>query len=341
MKIAFHMDQICVRGTSVAVYDYMRYNESILKNKSILILPESSKTRNDPQGVARFSSAFAIYTYANLDALETLLEEEKCSILYCIKYGKNDGVLSKKVKTVVHCVFDMSEPHGDVYAGVSSALAKKYGKELFVPHMIGLTPGNPGDNYRALLRIPADAKVFGRYGGDDTFNIQFCWEVINEIVHGCSDIYFLFINTPQVVKHPNIFYFNKITSEEDKNRFINTCDAHLECGTLGHSFGLAIGEFSVNNKPIIAYKSPTLWNTSHLDILGDKGLYFTNKEEFRSVLLNFNKKTWEGKDMNCYKEYSPEKVMAIFSEVFILPPAQHSLDCSAHNESSNNQDNRT
>ena len=37
--------------------------------------------------------------------------------------------------TCVHCVFDLSEPHGDIYAAVSETLAKKYNKTVFVPHM--------------------------------------------------------------------------------------------------------------------------------------------------------------------------------------------------------------
>lgn len=317
MKIAFHMDQICVRGTSVATYDYMKYNEELLYNQSILVLPESAKTRNDPLGIKRFS-VFPIHYYADMNDLDRLLTNLDCKLLYCIKYGKNDGVCSKRVKTVVHCVFDMSEPHGDVYAGVSHALRNKFNSNFpFVPHMIGMKAGNPEVNLREELKIPKDAVVFGRYGGMDTFNIPFCWEAIYEIVHTRKDIFFLFINTPQYIKHDQIFYLGKIVTEEEKNKFINTCDAHLECGTLGHSFGCAIGEFSVNNKPIIAYKPVpnTLWNTSHLEILGDRGLYFKNKDEFKKMLLEF--KPDSSKDWNCYRDYSPEKVMAIFENVFI------------------------
>ena len=42
MRIAFYMGAICVRGTSNATYDYADYNEKILGNKSIIIIPESS-----------------------------------------------------------------------------------------------------------------------------------------------------------------------------------------------------------------------------------------------------------------------------------------------------------
>ena len=318
MKIAFHMDQICVRGTSVSTFSYMQYNISLLGNESILIVPISSVKKNDPLGVANFASKFSIFVYKDLTDMDRILEEEKCSLLYCIKYGKNDGVVSKKVKTVIHCVFDMTEPHGDVYAGVSSTLAKKFNSTTFVPHMVSLNPSKTKENLREVLKIPDNAIVFGRFGGEDTFNLPFCWQAIYELINERKDLYFIFINTPHIIQnHPQVLYLNKITSEEDKNRFICTCDAHLECGTLGHTFGINLSEFSVNNKPLIVYKSPTLWNTAHLEILGDKGIYFTNKEEFKNILNSFHPADYRDKDLNCYRDYTPEKVMAIFKKVFI------------------------
>lgn len=317
VKIAFRLEDVNVRGTTVAAYDYAQYNEEILGNESIFVMEHSALNRSDPHGVVRVVSRFKFIVYENMEHLERILEHEKCDILYCIKFGKNDGNISKKIKTVVHCVFDMSEPHGDVYAGVSYTIAKKFNKDLFVPHMIGLQPSKTKENLRKQLGIPEEATVFGRYGGMDTFNLHFCWQAINNILSIRDNVYFLFINTPQLVTHPRVKYLPKVVDEDDKNRFICTCDAHLECGTLGHSFGLAIGEFSVNNKPIIAYKGSNMWNTAHLNILGDHALYFHDYSSFYKILNTFKKEDYTGKNMNCYEEYMPGKVMKIFKEVFI------------------------
>jgi len=320
VKIAFYNPIICVRGTSVALFDYAKYNQEILGNKSIIITPESRLAESDPYGLVHFARNFTIKTHSDMNDLDRILIEEKCDLLYVIKYGTNDGIFSKKVKTVIHCVFDMSYPHGDVYAGVSRALAAKFGQTLFVPHMVGLKPSTTKENLRKALNIPETAIVFGRYGGLDTFNIEFCWEVIFELVNQRSNMYFLFINTPMKISHPRIIYLDKITEEDDKNRFICTCDAHIECGTLGHSFGLTIAEFSVNNKPIITWKPEPpnfLWNTAHLEILGDRGIYYKDKEEFKNILSAFNPADYKDKDMNCYTDYTPEKVMKIFDKVFI------------------------
>ena len=93
-------------------------------------------------------------------------------------------------------------------------------------------------------------------------------------------------------------------------------DAFLECGTMGHSFGLAIAEASVNNIPIILYRGD-VWNTAHYDIIKDTGIYFTDKKSFQEVLTTFDPQKYIHKDLNCYKEYSPENIMKIFNDIFI------------------------
>ena len=313
MKIAFHTNKLCVRGTSVAIYDYAKYNEEILRNVSIILIPESSISECEPISLTRFSNRFLVKTYRDI---EQTLKDLNCDMLYCIKYGLNDGIFSKNIKTVIHSVFDMSQKHGDVYAAVSSTLAKKFNQSVFVPHMISLKKIHDR-NLKTLLGIPETAIVFGRYGGNDTFNIQWCWKVIQNIVNSRQDIYFLLNNTVKFDEHPQIKYYKNIVSEDDKNKFINTCDAYIECGTLGHSFGLAIAEFSTFNKPIIAYKNDNMWNTAHFDVLGDNGLYFRDEKQFYEILDSFKKEDYIGKDLNFYKEYSPENVMKKFSEVFI------------------------
>jgi len=313
MRIAFHTPQLDVRGTCVAIYDYAHYNETLLNNRSIIILPELSN--NDEMIMNKFYNRFQIITYGKNRSLEDAIEG--CDVLYCIKYGKKDRIISTKIKTVVHCVFDMTEPHGDVYAGVSSTLARKFNNSVFVPHMVGLKPDIGGDNMRKELGIPKNAVVFGRHGGQDTFNLDFAINGIQEILDATNNIWFVFVNTPKYWDNKRVIYINKIIYNSEKNRFINTCDAHLECGTMGHTFGLSMAEFSVNNKPIISHKGNT-WNTAHLDILGDKAIYFDTKTNFIEALTTFVPKVWEKRDNNCYRNYTPENVMGQFNSIFLI-----------------------
>ena len=313
-KVAFHTPALDVRGTCTAIYDYAHYNETLLNNKSLIVVPTSGILKSDEIAIKKFSNRFQIVFYDTIEDLEDVISE--CDVLYTIKYGKKNEVVSKRIKTVVHCVFDLSEPHGDVYAAVSESLARKFHTTSFVPHMVGLEPSKTGDNMREELNIPKDAVVFGRHGGQDTFDLRMVHNAIWGIVQDFPDRYFVFVNTPVFYSHPQIIYLDKIIDPDKKNRFISTCDAHIEGGSLGHSFGLACGEFSVNNKPVIAYNGP-VWNTAHIDILKEKGIYFKTQEELYNIICTFDPKEWEKKDNNCYKEYSPEKVMKIFKEVFL------------------------
>jgi hypothetical protein len=289
VNICFYTDQCCIRGTSVALFDYAYYNESLLCNKSFIATKITGN--HDLDSLKRFKNQFMVLECENMSHLNQLMIKHNIDILYTIKYGKKNDILSHLIKTVVHCVFDMSEPHGFVYAAVSNALAKKYNSSLFVPHMIGLLPSTNKENLRNLYNIPKNAIVFGRMGGLDTFNLTFCLQVIKDILLTRNDIYFILVNTPRFIFNSNVIFINKIINNDLKNKFILSCNAHIECGSLGHSFGINIGEFSVNNKPIIAYKpNGFIWNTAHFNILGDKALYYKDYQEFYNILNTFNPK---------------------------------------------------
>ena len=49
-------------------------------------------------------------------------------------------------------------------------------------------------------------------------------------------------------------------------KFVNASDCMIHARARGETFGLAIAEFSIRNKPIIAYSNPP--EKAHLDILG-------------------------------------------------------------------------
>ena len=319
-KIAFHIYFFCVRGTSTALYDYAHYSESILQCESIFVAPKSSIKENKNVDIAlkKFQKRFKIFYYDDMMDLDNILEKEDCDMLYVIKYGTNDGVYSTKIKTCVHCVFDMSQNHGCVYAGVSEQIAFKFGNNnLYVPHMV-IEPFQNKENLREKLGIPFESKVFGYHGGSDSFNIHFAINAVKKASRLFPDVYFLFVNIPRFDNNNSrIIFLNKIVEIEDKAMFINTCDCCLEAQSLGQSFGLSLSDFSVNNKPIITYGGIVL-NDNYKRILGDKATYYYEEEGLIEILKNFKKEDYENKDLNCYKEYSPEKVMKIFKDIFLL-----------------------
>ena len=321
--IAFHSPTIDERGTCIAIYDYAHFNETILHNSSIIITSHQAirnASRTNSQVLRKFSKRFIIFLYNDSlhDIDETVLKF--CDLVYTIKYGSIDNNLSKKTKNAIHCVFDMSTPHGDIYAGVSQQLANKFNTtNLFVPHMIDFDP-DPSISkvfFRRSLNIPDHATVFGRHGGYDTFDISFVKQVISKIVRINPDIYFIFINTPAFAQHSNIIFLNKIIDARKKKEFISSCDAMIHAQSLGESFGLSIAEFSVHQKPIICYGNWVL-NDNYRHILKDKAIYYHSEDELTHILYNFDKMSYKDRtDLNCYSEFTPENVMRIFENVFL------------------------
>ena len=337
MLIAFHCQQLGVRGTEVATYDYAHYNELLLGNRSLIIVPKDSP-HTHPHGITKFTERFKVIFYHDISELDGILVNEGVDLLYVLKAGFNDGIFSTKIKTVIHSVFRYNDPHGDVYAYISKWLSQELseGKHPYVPHMIQL-PEIKGD-MRVELGIPSDALVFARYGGLDTFDLHFARQAVYEVAKKKSEIYFLFMNTEEFIggrlfrkrwfnkicrpiiypikSFKNIIFLPPTSSMEEKVKFINTSDAMLHARGEGETFGIACGEFSIKNKPVITWNTPQVTDKCHIQNLGDKGIYYANKKELKDILLTFKpqpKKNWDAFS----DKFNPQEVMKKFKEVFI------------------------
>lgn len=327
LTIAFHTPNLNFRGSCVALFDYAHYAETMLHHRSIIITDNAQQHTNDKIAFKWISNRFPVYTYNTKHELEELLRIHNCDILYCIKYGKNDGVFSKTVYTVIHCVFDMSEPHGTHYIAVSESIALKFGfpKKCSLPHMVSMPMASSKDTIRDQLHIPESAIVFGRHGGKDTFNVQFVKSAISKIVRSNSDIYFLFLNAPEWDTHPQIIYLPATTDVHYKQKFINSCNAMIVPEKMGHSFGLSIAEFYIHSKPIICYNDGDLWNTAHIDILKENAIYFDTETQFGNIIVNFefHKNKLHISKNSSYFQYTPKKVMQLFNDRIISTYRNH------------------
>jgi hypothetical protein len=328
-KVAFYSPHLSVRGTEVAMYDYAHYNETILGNTSIII-HEPTDHRNDATAVQKFKSRFPVFGIESFTAsagfsnraefvnnrLNTVLAEQSCDAIYIIKGGWNDGLQPTACKSLIHCIATppASEKHGDVYAYGSYWLSDhcSQGTLPAVPYMVDL-PDVDG-NLRSELGIPDTAIVFGRNGGSDSFDIQWAKYVVSEVVNAKPDVYFLFQNTDKFYDHPRVIHLPMNADLVYKTKFINSCDAMLHARDIGESFGLACGEFSIRNKPVITWSGSKERN--HIYILGDRGMYYSNPQELFDLLMNFSKPS-PSEDLNCYREYNPSTIMKIFDQVFL------------------------
>jgi len=309
MNIAFWDNQLCERGTTVSLFDYAYYNEMILKNKSFIFYEQHNKN-NVNTIVNKFKCNFIVTGLNDFNELDNELIKHKITHLYIIKCGLNDNKLSKVAKNCVHCVFTCSEPHGHVYSSISPWIHEYNERYPIVPHMINL-PSHQ-DTMRKELNIPSNAIVFGGYGGSQSFSINFVKQVVFEVAKMKPTIYFLFANFNKFCNDlPNIIHLPMITDADKKVKFINTTDAMLWGREEGETFGISIGEFSSKNKPVIAMNIGFM---AHVYLLGNKGIWYKNKQELLNILLNFKP---EKKDWNAYRDYTPEKVMERFKQVFL------------------------
>jgi hypothetical protein len=315
MNIGFWDNQLCETGTTVSLYDYAFYNEKLLGNKSYIFYDKNNR-ENKENVIQKFKNQFDfVIGTDNFEEVDNYLLEYNITHIYIIKAGNIDNRLSKNAKNCIHCVFGCYEEHGDVYSAVSSWVYGNDGKYPVVPHMINLPKHSI--NMREKLGIPEDAIVFGCYGGRDSFNIPFVHDVVYNVAKENPNIYFLFANINQfccslenIIHLPAIIDFNK------KVEFINTCDAKLWARKEGETFGLAIGEFSTLNKPVIATKIG-VHGQAFINILKDKAIWYTDEKDLREILLNFNPEIESKKDWNAHKDYTPEKVMEIFKKVYL------------------------
>ncbi len=328
MKVAFHSNQLCERGTEVALYDYAYFNEKILSNRSIILANRKNKN-NTVSAIDKFKKRFNVYLYDNFSEVDSILLDENVDVLYTIKSGERDDILSDKVKTVVHCVFNPTDPHGDVYASISHRLNRRFQVSIpVVPHMVYL-PDYTG-SLREKLGIPINATVFGRYGGFELFDLDFVHQTIKRIVNDSDNVYFLFMNTKPFYRswlnrsHEKIIHLPSTVSLRRKVEFINTCDGMLHARSSGETFGLSVAEFSIKNKPIITWKPSSqnnygrYYDDAHLDMLGRKAITYSDSDELYNIIINFSSLKMREMDWDAYSnKYNPDRVMSLFSKVFL------------------------
>ena len=325
MKIAFYAQHLTERGTSVITYDYALHNQQQLGNQSI-VLYDKNAPGNDTEMIKRFAGTFELFPCDGWQSVDDALRRESCDLLYMAKAGKNDGAVSKVAPTLVHAVFaaTVRHIHGASYAYVSDWLSDltSGGRVPWVPHMIRV--GDTDDDLRADLGIPAQARVFGCYGGKTSFDIDFARDVaIPQVLETQPDIYFLFMNITPFMDHPRVIFRPAEVDLEAKTAFINTCDAMLHARRRGETFGLAVGEFSLRNKPVLTYGRSK--EQAHLRYLGDAALVYRAADDLVRLLSDFDKNTPSAQDT--YRRlFSPAPVMQCFDTQLIQPAADGDFD---------------
>jgi hypothetical protein len=298
----------------VALLDYAWGNIEVLGNESFFLLPWRDGVKDHP--VVRVMSGIApLRVYRDADEREAILREEGADFLYAIKNGWNDDVFSQRVKTGIHAIFRESEFHGDVFAYVSQWLSQvmAYGKTPWVPHMIRLV--DTQESLRPELGIPRDAIVFGRHGGDDSFDIPWVQKTVLRFAQKNPEVHFLFLNTRAFLSGnlPNIHHLPGTADAKKKRAFLNTANAMIHGRQRGETVGLACLEFASLGKTVLTYADSP--EQGHLGVLGTACRTYRDQEDLTEALLA---QSWDSHRAD-FSDFNPAAVMNRFQDVFLRP----------------------
>lgn len=328
MKVAIHANVIDGRGLGKTPFDYGLGLKNIYGHEVCFLTSKLSK--ND--GAPRVEKHFPVHYYeGNIDLtpknviksqIEKIVNDEKIEFMHLLKAGENDNITPDNCKTGIHCVFNMCEQHGNVYAAVSQNLANKYNSDLYVPHIIKRIPVTK--DLRKELNIPKDALVIGRHGGISTFDLAFVKEAVKEIVNKRKDVYFLFLSTEVFYSHERVIYFPWVSQEAGIFNFINACDIMLHARQMGETFGLSVAEFAISNKPVMTWSGmwqgskQTVYDTAHIDHLKGKAIIYNDGVDLLDTVMNLDTNYLRNNNWDTISsEFNETKVMEQYNKVFL------------------------
>jgi len=324
MKIAIHSNQFDGRGTGKTPYDYGLALRDILGHEVVYIT-----THDDPnEGLPRIQKDFQVFQYSGnanrapaadvKHQIEKIVSEQKIDFVQMMKSGSNDQINPENCKTGTHYIFDGKQPHGDVFAAVSNALARKFGLSAYVPHIIqGMKPTK---DIRAALNIPKDALVIGRHGGKESFDLPFVIQAVQTVLNTRKDVYFLFLSTNQFINHERAIFFPWVGNEKGIFNFIHACDIMLHARQIGETFGLSVGEFSSCNKPIMTWSGTGYsgYDVAHLDHLGSKAIIYHDYSGLVNIMKGLDVQYLRGQNWDMFTEkFSPKSVITQYKDVFL------------------------
>jgi glycosyltransferase involved in cell wall biosynthesis len=311
-KIAFHSNQLSLRGTEIALYNYAKYNEEILGNKSVII----TSPNNNLDALKKFQDRFEV-KLLHFWEYESYLKENNFDYLYITKQGNIDGYCLETIPTIIHVVFRYNEPHGYRYLFVSDWLCKDQGYPIetnSLPYICEKLP-EPKYSLRNKLNLKSEDTVFGCYGGSTEFNIEFVKESIKQTVNERNDVKFIFMNINKFIDHPSVIFLEGTYDLYEKSAFVNACDAMIHARSGGETFGMAVSEFAMMNKPVVTYELSG--EKSHIETLGERGIYYQDYESVYDIMNNLKNYVKYNDYYVPYLQFLPKIIMEKFKNLIL------------------------
>ena len=267
------------------------------------------------------------------------LQTLKCDMLYSQKSGElrsppQVDSNSLRIPWAVHAVFQTHQPHGTSFAAISEHIASGQcsgrGREsTYVDYIVDIPQEEAALNItqmrhdkRKELGIPINALVLCRHGGDVTFNIDFVRDNLHVIVGVDDRMHVVLMNTlPVAHSHPRIHELKGESTNLGKAKFFAMCDAMLHARADGETFGLAVAEFSIRNKPVITYNGDNIrgYARAHVNLLGHRGLYYHDLSSLKKVVAQLVNEGVPDRAWNAYENFSSSRIIPKFIQIFIQP----------------------
>ena len=318
MKILFQTDVLCYRGSTVAITDYVRYNQEILGNESVICYdwarPYHLDGGTEPEVVEALMSEFQVRGYDQISELQRIVDEEKIDVLY-----NGNHFIPTNCRVVYNEAWQLYNPNPAFYAYsyISEWLAAEMGRRHnqtfpYMPHIVQLP--EPTGDLREELNIKPGQTVIGRIGGLFTFNLPFVKQAIVNILSKRDDFVFIFAGTDPWFDHPNVRHVPEFHSPQRKANFFNTCDATLHARSNGESFGLAVAESLSMNKPVLVWEGGE--DQNHTFMMRDSGLIYspdTIEDKLLHIRDYINAEDWQQR----VAEFRPATVINKFKEIFL------------------------
>lgn len=319
--IAFFVRHFTERGTEVSIYNYAHYNETLAGNRSIIVGFDSDTCArigvNFKEGAfQKFHARFPVFLVRDISEVEPLLIQQRVDLFYTQTAGSRQGIMPpygcpQTIPSLIHVVFTTQEPHGTHYVSIGDDLNSRLGTSVPVmPYIVDVADTN--ETLRDELKIPADARVFGQYGGHGSFDIDFVRAAIEGLVQTDPTIYFIFMNLPAFCNHKQVIFLPGSHDVVQKRKFINTCDAMIHARSRGETFGLAVAEFAVCGRPVLTYALSE--EKEHIKRLGDTAILYENFHDVFTKMLRFVPHTIDVSRTR-YGESLPGPVMKRFMEI--------------------------
>ena len=358
-RICADLNQLSRRGTEVSSFDYMSglkdmhgnygydYDVVFLISQKILdqltgLADRENLSSSEPEVKIVFEKEFG--NLIGYDDFSARAREVGCHMIYAQISGElassgryyGDPSRPLRIPVAVHAVFQTNEPHGTIFASISRQLSLETGQlarckgneDIYVDYIVDykfdelvMNVEHMRISKRDELGIASDCLVLCRHGGYETFNIPFVRDNLVTIIDMLENVEVILMNTHPLEKgHSRIHEVQGDSSIEGKALYFAACDAMLHARMDGETFGLAVAEFSLRNKPVLTYDGILPgYARAHLGILQDRGLYYKDLSTLQALISSLVKNGIPTRDFNAYANYSRANILPKFERVFIKP----------------------